>query len=109
MDHHSPTLSSMVRLPSRCSTPRLRVHFLYSTFSSPIVACCIPEMPEQWCTVTVMDVDGRRHDLDLQAASSFDSAHVYRATQRHMRSVGNRGLATTFEVVVNGKVYHGGC
>ena len=29
--------------------------------------------------------------------------------QRHMRSVGNRGLATTFEVVVNGKVYHGGC
>jgi hypothetical protein len=65
-------------------------------------------VPEKWCTVTVVDAAGRRHSLDLQAASSFDAAHSYVC---HAKAHPERGLpiptlATTFEVVANGNVYH---
>jgi hypothetical protein len=34
-------------------------------------------MPERWCTVTTTDAEGRRHSVDVQAASTFDAAHIY--------------------------------
>lgn len=64
-------------------------------------------MPERWCTVTVVDADGRRHSLDLQAASLYDAAHVYVC---HIREHPEKGLprptlATVFEVAIDAKVY----
>ena len=64
-------------------------------------------MPERWCTVTVVDAERRRHSLDLQAASSFDAAHIYLT---HAKAHPERGLpvptlATIFEVIFEGKVY----
>jgi hypothetical protein len=64
-------------------------------------------VPERWCTVTVVDAEGRRHSLDLQAASSFDAAHIYVC---HVKEHPERGLprptlATIFEVAIDGKVY----
>ena len=76
-------------------------------FCSPTVVC-LRLVPEKWCTVTVVDAEGRRHSLDLQAASSFDAAHCYVC---HVKEHPDAGLprvtlASTFEVVVDGKVYH---
>jgi hypothetical protein len=31
----------------------------------------------RWCTVTVVDGQGRRHSIDVQAESTFDAAHLY--------------------------------
>ena len=67
-------------------------------------------MPERWCTVTVVDAEGRRHSLDLQAASSFDAAHLY---VTHAKAHPERGLplptlASVFEVVIAAKVYRVG-
>ena len=64
-------------------------------------------VPEKWCTVTVTDDQGRRHSLDLQAASTFDAAHIYVC---HVKEYPERGhprptLATLFEVVIESKVY----
>jgi hypothetical protein len=64
-------------------------------------------VPEKWCTVTVTDDQGKRHSLDLQAASTFDAAHVYVC---HVKEHPERGhprptLATLFEVVIESKVY----
>jgi hypothetical protein len=64
-------------------------------------------VPEKWCTVTVTDDQGRRHSLDLQAASTFDAAHIYVC---HVKEHPGRGhprptLATVFEVVIEGKVF----
>jgi hypothetical protein len=33
----------------------------------------------QWCTVTVTDVDGRRHSIDVLADSSYDAASLFLA------------------------------
>jgi hypothetical protein len=30
-----------------------------------------------WCTVTVIDPDGRRHSLDVLADSSYDATHLF--------------------------------
>jgi hypothetical protein len=64
-------------------------------------------VPEKWCTLTVVDAEGRRHSLDLQAASSYDAAHIYvcHATAHPARGLPRATLATTFEVVVDGNVY----
>jgi hypothetical protein len=61
----------------------------------------------RWCTVTVTDADGRRHSVDLQAASTFDAAHLFVVEAKQERAVGlpKPTLATVFEVVVAGKVY----
>jgi len=64
-------------------------------------------VPEKWCTVTVTDDHGRRHSLDLQAASTFDAAHIYLC---HLKEHPEKGLPrptlnTVFEVVIDAKVY----
>lgn len=64
-------------------------------------------MPEKWCTVTVTDEAGRRHSLDLQAASTFDAAHIYLC---HLKEHPEKGLprptlTTVFEIVIDAKVY----
>ena len=61
----------------------------------------------RWCTVTVIDPDGRRHSLDVLADSTFDAAHLFVVEARNERSVGlpQPTLATVFEVVADGKVY----
>ena len=61
----------------------------------------------RWCTVTVIDPDGRRHSLDVLADSTFDAAHLFVVEARNERSVGlpKPTLATVFEVVADGKVY----
>ena len=64
-------------------------------------------VPEKWCTVTVTDNQGRRHSLDLQAASTFDAAHIY---LWHLKEHPEKGLprptlATVFEIVIDAKVY----
>lgn len=61
----------------------------------------------RWCTVTVIEADGSRHSLDLQAESTFDAAHIYLC---HIKEHPERGLpqptlASVFEVMINGKVY----
>jgi hypothetical protein len=62
---------------------------------------------ERWCTVTVTDGEGRRHSLDLQAASSFDAAHIYvtHAKAHPEKGLPRATLATVFEVVIDEKVY----
>jgi hypothetical protein len=64
-------------------------------------------MPEGWCTVTVTDPDGRRHSLDVLAASTYDAAHLYvaHAKQQPEAQLPVPTLATVFEVVRGGKVY----
>ncbi len=62
----------------------------------------------RWCTVTVTDAEGRRHSVDVQATSSFDAAHLFVVEAKKERAVGlpNPTLATVFEVVAAGKIYH---
>jgi hypothetical protein len=62
----------------------------------------------KWVTVTVTDPDGRRHSLDVQATSTYDAAHLYVVEAKKERAVGmpKVALATVFEVVTEGKVYH---
>jgi len=61
-----------------------------------------------WCTVTVTDPDGRRHSLDILADSTYDAAHLFVVEAKKERAVGlpKPTLATVFEVVAGGKVYH---
>ena len=68
---------------------------------------CYPVSVAKWCTVTVTDPDGRRHSLDLQAASTFDAAHLYVTEAKKDRAVGfpKLTLATVFEVITEGKIY----
>ena len=74
-------------------------------FYSP-VSYTVDEM--RWCTVTVTDAEGRRHSVDVQATSSFDAAHLFVVEAKKERAVGlpNPTLATVFEVVAAGKIYH---
>lgn len=67
----------------------------------------LPGMPDRWCTVTVTDAEGRRHSVDVQAASTYDAAHIYVTHAREQPSAGipPLTLATVFEVVINGKVH----
>ena len=62
----------------------------------------------RWCTVTVTDPDGRRHSVDVQATSTFDAAHLFVVEAKKERAVGlpKPTLATIFEVVAAGKIYH---
>ena len=61
----------------------------------------------RWCTVTVTDLEGRRHSVDVQATSAFNAAHLYVVEAKKERAVGlpKPTLATVFEVVTAGKVY----
>jgi hypothetical protein len=66
----------------------------------------------RWCTVCVVVSDGRRHSLDIQADSTYDAAHIYvaRAKTEAASTMFPRlpipRLTTTFEVVLDGKIYH---
>ena len=62
----------------------------------------------RWCTVTVTDDEGRRHSVDVQATSSFDAAHLLVVEAEKERSAGlpKPTLATVFEVVTAGRIYH---
>ncbi len=62
----------------------------------------------RWCTVTVIDPDGRRHSLDLLADSTYDAAHLFvvEAKKERAEALPMPTLATVFEVVADGKVYH---
>jgi hypothetical protein len=62
-------------------------------------------VPERWCTVTVVDSEGRRHSLDLRAGSLYDAAHIYVChTKEHPeKGLPRPTLATAFEVVVDGR------
>jgi hypothetical protein len=57
--------------------------------------------------VTVTDADGRRHNVDAQATSSFDAAHLFVVEAKKQRAVGlpRPTLATVFEVVTGGKIF----
>jgi len=61
----------------------------------------------KWCTVTILDGEGKRYSLDVQAESSFDAAHLFLT---HVRSKPTCGFpilttGTTFEVVTEGKIH----
>ena len=78
---------------------------IYFAFCSPSVLA-LKSM--RWCTVTVTDPDGRRHSVDVQATSTFDAAHLFVVEAKKERAVGlpKPTLATIFEVVAAGKIYH---
>ena len=62
----------------------------------------------KWCTVTITDPDGRRHSLDVLAESTYDAAHLFVVEAKNERGgvLPNPTLATVFEIVADGKVYH---
>jgi hypothetical protein len=62
----------------------------------------------KWCTVTVMDGEGKRYSLDVSADSSYDAAHLYLT---HVRGNPSSGFpipttSTLFEVVTDGRIHH---
>jgi hypothetical protein len=64
-------------------------------------------MGNRWATVTVTDVGGRRHSVDVCACSTFDAAHLFVA---HAKADPRNGIPrptveTVFEVVIDGKVH----
>ena len=74
-----------------------------------LFACgCILLSVSKWCTVTVTDPDGRRHSLDVLADSTYDAAHLFVVEAKKERAVGlpKPTVATSFEVVTGGKIYH---
>jgi hypothetical protein len=60
-----------------------------------------------WCTVTVVDPDGRRHSLDVLADSSYDAAHIFlthaKADRRSSLPIPTR--EAIFAVTAKGRVY----
>jgi hypothetical protein len=67
-------------------------------------------MAERWCTVTVTEANGRRHSLDVLAASTYDAAHIYVTHAKAQPATGlpRLTLATVFEVAIDGKVHRVG-
>jgi hypothetical protein len=60
----------------------------------------------KWCTVTILDGEGKRYSLDVQAESSFDAAHLF---VTHVLSQTSCGYpipttGTLFEVALDGRV-----
>ncbi len=60
----------------------------------------------KWCTVTVMDGEGKRYSVDVNAESSYDAAHLY---VTHVRTNPSCGFpipttSTVFEVVTGGRI-----
>jgi hypothetical protein len=78
---------------------------VYSLFLRPCVI--LFPVPDRWCTVTVVDAQGRRHSLDLQASSLYDAAHIYvcHAKEHPERGHPHPTLATVLEVVIDTRVY----
>jgi hypothetical protein len=61
-----------------------------------------------WCTVSVVDPDGRRHSLDVLADSSYDACHVFLTQAKKDRRSGLPipTRETIFEVTAKGRVYN---
>src|SRR5689334_16030745 len=65
----------------------------------------------KWATVTVVDPDGRRHSMDVQADSLYDAAHIFVTSAKSQQAamMPDRPpvptLATVFEIVCDGKLY----
>src|SRR4051812_23098249 len=65
----------------------------------------------KWVTVTVVEPDGKRYSMDVQAESTYDAAHLYVTTAKSQQAAMLPGrapvptLATVFEVSCDGKVY----
>jgi hypothetical protein len=57
--------------------------------------------------VTVTDLDGRRHSVDVLADSTYDAAHLFVVEAKEKRAVGlpKPTRATVFEVVTDGKIF----
>ena len=55
----------------------------------------------RWATLTVTDKTGRRYSLDVNAASSYDAAHLYLThVVRHPGcGLPKPTVATTFEII----------
>ena len=64
-------------------------------------------MPERWCTEMVSAGEGRRHSLDVLAASTYDAAHLYvtHARTHPGAQLPVLNLATVFEVVTESRIY----
>jgi hypothetical protein len=64
-------------------------------------------MPERWCIVTVTDGDGRRHSIDVKAASTYDAAQLFvtHAGGNPQAGLPALTLNTVFEVIVSRKVH----
>ena len=60
--------------------------------------CVILLFVSKWCTVTVIEPDGRRHSLDVLAESTYDAAHLFIVEAQKERAVGlpKPTLATVF-------------
>jgi hypothetical protein len=60
-------------------------------------------------TVTVTDASGRRHSVDVCAASTHDAAHLFitHAKGDPQTAIPPLTLGTVFEVVTDGKVHKG--
>jgi hypothetical protein len=61
----------------------------------------------KWCTVTVIDSEGKRYSLDVNADSSYDAAHLYLT---HVRNNPGCGFpvpvtSTEFEVATAGRIH----
>lgn len=65
-------------------------------------------MAERWCTVTVIDPDGRRHSIDVLASSTCDAAHLYVTHAKSNPGTGIPPLSreTQFEIVIDGTIHH---
>ena len=61
----------------------------------------------KWATVTVIEPDGRRYSIDVQADSSYDAAHQF-VLQAKTQQVGvsPNHLLWTLEGLVEGKVFN---
>lgn len=62
----------------------------------------------RWCTVTVMDGDGKRYSLYVNTASSYDAAHLYLAHVIGQPACGTPRptTGTVFEVATEGRIFH---
>jgi hypothetical protein len=110
---NSATMSKLPVSIKRCKQARVLLTLCYIRllFAKKIILLFVA----RWCTVTVTDpdgrrhsLDGRRHSLDLFADSTYDAAHRFVVEAKKERAVGlpKSTLATVFEVVAGGKVYH---
>jgi hypothetical protein len=65
----------------------------------------------KWCTVTVTDLDGKRHSVDVRAESSFDAAHLFLTTAKSQspavlpEPLPIPAAHTIFEISAEGKIH----
>jgi hypothetical protein len=61
----------------------------------------------QWCTVTVTDVDGRRHSIDVLADSSYDAASLFLAKAAFDPDAGlpQPTIDTVFQVIAGWRMF----